>query len=100
MPHSVGSAVGPKRRSTFVAWVVASIVVTAYLLVAAPFAEYFHEAHWAVAVALPALMAFFLITGLGWLLYLVSARRPRGDGRPPFGGEDITDGHRQAARDP
>lgn len=82
MSHDDHGALGGKRRKTFAAWVVASIIVTAYLLIAAPFAEAFHEAHWLVAVAVPALMAFFLVTGLGWLIYLNSGKRSDRTGAP------------------
>jgi len=83
MAHDDASnATGAKRRWTFVGWVVASILVTAYLLIAAPFAEMFHEAHWLVAIAVPALMAFFLITGLGWLIYLNTGKRSARTGQP------------------
>lgn len=75
MPHSEGSATGRKRHWAFVAWVVASIVIAVWLAVSAPVAEYFHEAHWIVAISVPALMFFFLLVGLGWLVYLATARR-------------------------
>lgn len=75
MAHDVRSATGRKRRWVFVAWIAASIIVAIYLFAAAPFAEYFHEAHWLIAVAVPALMFFFLLTGLGWLVYLTTAKR-------------------------
>lgn len=84
MAHSERSATGRKRHWTFVAWVVASIIVAAWIAVSAPVAEYFHEMHWIVAFSVPALMFFFLLAGLGWLVYLVTARRedaPRN--RPP-----------------
>ncbi|MGC2857176.1 hypothetical protein ACM64Y_17035 [Novispirillum sp. DQ9] len=84
MAHSEQSATGRKRHWAFVAWVAASIVVAAWIAVSAPVTEYFHGAHWMVAYAVPALMAFFLLVGLGWLVYLATARRhgaPRN--RPP-----------------
>lgn len=74
MAHTDRDAVGRPRKMVFWGWVVASIIVTVYLLVGAPFTEYFQDAQWIIAVGVPALMFFFLATGLGWLIYLSSAR--------------------------
>jgi hypothetical protein len=84
MPHTERSATGRKRHWAFTAWVVASIVIAIWIAVSAPVTEYFNEMPWYVAYSVPALMFFFLLVGLGWLVYLVTARRdglPRN--RPP-----------------
>lgn len=75
MAHSEHAATGRKRHWAFIAWVVASVVVAIWIAVSAPVTEYFHGMHWIVAYTVPALMFFFLLVGLGWLIYLVTARR-------------------------
>ncbi|MFA7429075.1 MAG: hypothetical protein WCZ23_02845 [Rhodospirillaceae bacterium] len=84
MPHSERSATGRKRHWAFTAWVVASIVVAVWIALSAPVAEYFTGLPWFVAYAVPALMFFLLLVGLGWLVYLVTARRDaQSPHRPP-----------------
>jgi NhaP-type Na+/H+ or K+/H+ antiporter len=66
------------RRRLFWGWVGVSLVVAVYVGVTAPFAEYFGEGWPVVALVVPAVRVFMLVTGLGWLALLV-ASRPRQD---------------------
>ncbi len=68
---------GRWRRGLFWAWVGVSLVVSVYVAIVGPFAHYFGEGRSFVALVVPAVMVFMLVTGLGWLVLLVSSRRRR-----------------------
>lgn len=65
---------GPWRRGLFWAWVAASAAVALYVGLAGPFAHYLGEGRSFVALAVPALMFFMLLSGFGWLVLFVLAR--------------------------
>lgn len=95
MAHTDQDAIGRPRKFVFWGWIVASIIVTAYLLVGAPFTEYFQASQWLIAVGVPALMFFFLATGLGWLIYLAAGRRAPGQHTRPTRAGPRLDVHRE-----
>lgn len=72
--NSADLAARKGRRWTFFVWIALTIVVAAYLLIAAPFTAYVHEDLWLAAVVVPPLMILLLGIGLGWLIWLSSSR--------------------------
>jgi len=71
---SYGRIRGTWRRRLFAAWIIASAAVAAYIGIAGPFAQFFaNEARPFVALSLPALMFFMLVTGFAWLMALTTA---------------------------
>jgi hypothetical protein len=63
------------RRRMFWLWVVLTSVVAVYVGIAGPFASYFHEDMWLVAIVGPPLMIILLSAGLGWLAWWVFGTR-------------------------
>lgn len=76
--HSTQKATGPWRRRTFLLWVAATTIVTAYLAIAAPFAENVHENFRWVALVVPPISFMLMAAGIGWLVWLATAE-PKGD---------------------
>jgi hypothetical protein len=68
---------GSWRRRLFAAWVLVSAAAGIYIALAGPVASYLGEGRDLVALVVPGLMVFFLATGLGWLVLLVTSRRSR-----------------------
>jgi uncharacterized membrane protein YhaH (DUF805 family) len=69
------------RRRLFWVWVVLTAVIALYVGIAGPFASYFHEDMWLIAIVGPPLMIILLSTGLAWLAWWVFGTR-RHDRRP------------------
>jgi len=67
------------RKWVFAAWIVASAAVALYIGLAGPFAHYFDGARPYIAYAVPALMFFFIASGLGWLALMALSKPPRRD---------------------
>lgn len=79
LEHSRRKATGPWRHWTFAVWVVATAAIAAYIAIAAPFAEYFHQDFRYVALIVPPVSFILLATGVWWLVWLVtSSPRRRG----------------------
>lgn len=72
---------GRWRQWLFRAWLGASFVISVYVGLAGPFTSYASDGRSLVALAVPAVMVFMLLTGLGWLVLLVVSRRR--DARQP-----------------
>lgn len=69
------------RRRVFWLWVVLTALVALYVGIAGPFASYFHEDMWLVAIVGPPLMIILLSSGLAWLVWWVFGTRKH-DRRP------------------
>jgi len=70
---------GPWRRRLFWVWIGITVVLAAYLAIAAPLASYFGEGYALVGVIVPPIMILLAGLGLAWLLAL-SMSKPK---RPP-----------------
>lgn len=77
MSRLKGKAAGRGRWWLFFAWIALTIVVALYVGIAGPFAAYFGEDLWMIGVVVPPLMIVMLGLGLGWLIWLTTARGPR-----------------------
>lgn len=67
---------GTWRRRLFAAWIVASAAVAAWIAIAGPFARFVAEdLRPFVALSLPAVMFFMLVTGFAWLMALTASNR-------------------------
>lgn len=74
MQHSSRRATGPWRHRTFLLWIAATAIVSIYLAIAAPFAEYAHENFRWVALVVPPVSFMLMAVGIGWLVWLATAR--------------------------
>lgn len=74
---------GPWRRRLFWVWIGITVVLAAYLAVAAPLASYVGEGYAAVAVVVPPAMILLAGLGVAWLVAL-AASKPR---RPETGSD-------------
>lgn len=81
LQHSERRAEGRWRRWTFLIWIALTIAIAAYIALTAPFASYFGEGMWMVGVVVPPLMIVLVALGVGWLLWLVTSSKSRGDRR-------------------
>lgn len=97
MEHSRRRATGPWRHRTFLFWVAITAVVSLYLAVAAPFAENVHENFRWVALVVPPVSFMLMAVGLGWLVWLVTAKRT---GRGADHSERVEGAHARSADDP
>ena len=70
-------AVGPWRRWTFRIWVGITIALALYVAAVLPFVRDDRIGHFLLGVPVPFVMIALLLIGLGWLAYLVTARRGR-----------------------
>ena len=68
---------GRWRRALFWAWVVSALLVFGFAAIGGPIADTLGSGRAIVALASPALMAFMLATGLGWLVLLVMSQPRR-----------------------
>lgn len=73
--HSRRKATGPWRHRTFLLWIAATVIVTAYLAIAAPFAEAVHDNFRWVALVVPPVSFMLMAVGIGWLVWLVTAKQ-------------------------
>lgn len=74
MEHSTRRATGPWRHRTFLLWIAATAIVSVYLAVAAPFAEYAHDNLRWVALVVPPVSFMLMAVGIGWLVWLATAK--------------------------
>ena len=75
--HTRKKALGPQRRWIFRVWVGLTVALSAYLLVAIPLADLFTDRFHFIVAAVPPVMALLVLIGIGWLVWLVTARRAR-----------------------
>ncbi|WP_299436590.1 hypothetical protein [uncultured Rhodospira sp.] len=93
--HARHQALGRLRRWFFAVWVGLTILAALYIGLLAPLVAYLHDDLWLIAVIIPPLMISLLGIGLGWLVWLVTARRPE-----PGSGPRRTQSEVNGRRDP
>jgi uncharacterized membrane protein YhaH (DUF805 family) len=81
LEHSAESAGGRWRRRTFRIWIGITIIVAAYVAVVLAVARDDRISQFLLGVPVPFVMILLLLIGLGWLVWLVTARRRRGSTR-------------------
>jgi hypothetical protein len=74
-------ALGSGRRWLFRIWIGATIVMAVLAAFWAPISEEAHAGMGALAALIPPLMILLLSGGLGWLVWVVLARRRSGPQR-------------------
>lgn len=77
LDHSRRRATGVWRHRAFLIWIAATVVVALYLAVAAPFAEYANENLRWVALVVPPVSFMLMAVGIGWLVWLATAKAGR-----------------------
>lgn len=73
--HTPQQSAGPWRRWMFRIWIGVTIVLGAFVIVTALFFGDERVSHFLVGVPVPVTMIVLLFLGLGWLVWLVTARR-------------------------
>lgn len=86
MEHSREKAVGAHRQWAFRLWVGLTVLLSVYLLIAIPLADFFVDRYRFVVAGVPVVMFLLVVVGFGWLIWLVTARRRRGTRLPPAQG--------------
>lgn len=91
LQHTPRKALGPQRRWVFRVWVGLTIALAVYLLIAIPFADLFTDRFHFIVAAVPFVMTLLALIGVGWLVWIVTARRSGGPGERIMNGgpEDI-----------
>jgi hypothetical protein len=80
LEHSARRAAGPWRRWAFRIWVALTIMLGVYIVAVLSFFRDDRIGQFLVAVPVPVAMFALLVIGLGWLIWLVSARRGKHGG--------------------
>lgn len=77
LEHSRANAVGKWRRWAFRVWIGITILLAGYLVVILPFVGGEPTGAVLAGAPVPIVMMLLLTLGLGWLIWLVTARRSR-----------------------
>ncbi len=75
--HSPADAGGKWRRWIFRVWIGITLLLAAYVVILLPFVRDEPIGRVLLGVPVPFVMILLLVVGLGWLVWLVTARRRR-----------------------
>jgi len=75
--HSQKKARGPHRRLVFKLWIWITVFLAAFLMIALPMAAFFADQYRHIAAIVPPVMIALTVIGVGWLVWLVTAKKRR-----------------------
>jgi predicted lysophospholipase L1 biosynthesis ABC-type transport system permease subunit len=77
MGHSPAEAAGKWRRWIFRVWIAITLLLAGYIVILLPFVRDERIGPVLLGVPVPLVMILLTAVGLGWLVWLVTARRRR-----------------------
>jgi len=77
LEHSRANAAGKWRRWIFRIWIGITILLAGYIVAVLPFVGGEPTGAFLTGTPVPIVMIALLLLGLGWLIWLVTARRSR-----------------------